>query len=68
MMQKDAYKYHVMLDGKVVHRGITYNFEMRECEHQRTWPGCRLKQIGDRVTWRDALIWERQAGKRSFTR
>ena len=59
MAERDAYKYHVKVGHKVVHRGVTYDLERREAEHQEEFPGSRLEQVGRRTTWESALKWER---------
>jgi len=66
MEEKDTYKYHLKQGRKVVHRSITYDLVRREAEHQREFPGSRIKQIGRRTTHTAALRWERQGGKRPY--
>lgn len=61
---RDTYKYHLIKDRKVVHRGITDDKDRREGEHQQEFPGSRLKPIGRRTTREAALDWERRGGKR----
>jgi len=62
--ERDTYKYHLIQDRKVVHRGITDDLERRETEHQQEFPGSHIKQIGHKTTWDAALDWERKGGKR----
>lgn len=62
---RDTYKYHVIKDRKVVHRGITENLTRRGQEHQQEYPGSRIKQIGRQTTREAALEWERKGGKRT---
>lgn len=61
---RDTYKYHLIKDRKVVHRGITDDLERREREHQQEYPESRTKQIGRRTTREKALEWEHKGGKR----
>lgn len=63
MSDRDTYKYHLLKDGKIVHRGITNDLDRRESEHQQEHPGSRIQQIG-RITTRDAALeWEREGGR-----
>ena len=68
MAKRDTFKYHLKQGSKVVHRGITDSLERREREHQATWPGSIIKQVGRRTSRNAALKWERLGGKRSYTR
>ena len=61
---RDTYKYHLIKDKRVVHRGITEDLARREKEHQREFPHSRVKQIGRKTTHEAALKWERRGGKR----
>jgi len=61
---RDTYKYHLIKDRKVVHRGITDDPRRREGDHQQEFPGSHIKQIGRRTTREAALKWEREGGKR----
>ena len=64
MAQRDTYKYQLKVGRKVVHRGITYDLERREREHQQDYRASRIQQVGRRTTHEAALKWERQGGKR----
>ena len=59
---RDTYKYHLILNRKIVHRGITNDLARRETEHQERFPGSRIKQIGHITTRSAALEWERRGG------
>jgi len=63
--QRNTYKYHLIKDRKVVHRGITDDLDRRGREHQQEFPNSRIKQIGRKTTREAALDWERKGGKRS---
>lgn len=54
----DLYKYHLKLGKKVVHRGVTYNLQLREAQHQQEFPGSRIKQVGRKTTLDAARNWE----------
>ena len=60
---RDTYKYHLIKDRKVVHRGITDDLGRREGEHQQEFPGSHIVQVGNRTTRGAALRWERRGGK-----
>jgi len=62
---RDTYKYHLIKDKKVVHRGITEDLTRREREHQEEFPRSHVKRIGRRTTREAALEWERRGGKRT---
>lgn len=62
---RDTYKYHLIKDKKVVHRGITEDLTRREREHQEEFPRSHVKQIGRRTTREAALEWEHRGGKRT---
>ena len=66
MATRDTYKYHLMQGHKVVHRGITYDLNRREAEHQKDHPGSTIKQVGRRTDRDSALAWERRGGKRAY--
>jgi len=58
--ERDTYKYlQIGLDGKSVFRGLTYDLERREAEHQLDYPGSRIEQIGRKVTREEGMKWER---------
>ena len=58
--ERDTYKYlQIGSDGKPVYRGLTYDLERREAEHQLDYPGSRIKQSGKRVTHEEGMKWER---------
>ena len=62
---RDTYKYHVIKDRKIVHRGVTEDIGRRAREHQQEFPNSHVKPIGRRTTRKAALEWERKGGKRS---
>ena len=62
---RDIYKYHLIKDRKVVHRGITDDLKRREREHQEEFPSSHVKPIGRRTTREAALGWEHKGGKRT---
>lgn len=68
MAERDTCKYHLKEGHKVVHRGITNDPVRREAEHQEEFPGSRLVQVGRRTTREAALKWEREGGKRPYTK
>ena len=68
MAERDTYKYQIKQGRKVVHRGITYDIVRREAEHQQDYPGSRIEQMGRRTTREAALEWERQGGKRRYSK
>lgn len=61
--EKNTYRYYVMQGDKVIERGKTYDLVRREAEVQEAFPGARLKQVGDLVTWEQAIKWERKGVK-----
>lgn len=68
MAERDTYKYQVKVGHKTVHRGITYDLERREAEHQQDHRGSTIKQVGRRTTREAALRWERNGGKRPYNK
>ena len=66
MAEKDTYKYQLKVGGKIVHRGVTNDLDRRAEEHQATWPGSHIDQIGRKTTRKAALKWEREGGKRRY--
>ena len=68
MAERDTHKYHVKQGHKTVYRGITYDLERREAEHQKDFPGSEIKQVGRRTTREAALKWEREGGKRPYNK
>ena len=68
MGERDTYKYHLKEGHRTVRRGITYDLERREAEHQKEHPGSRIKQIGRRTNREAALKWERNGGTRPYNR
>jgi len=68
MAERDTYKYHVKLGHKTVRRGITYDPERREAEHQKEYPGSRIEKVGRRTTHEAALKWEREGAKRPYNK
>lgn len=55
--EEDTYKYHLIHKGKIVHRGVTYDLDRREVEHQETWLGAWIKQVGRKTTRKEAVKW-----------
>lgn len=68
MVERDTYKYHVKQGHKTVYRGITYDLERREAEHQKEFPRSRIGQVGRRTTREAAHKWEREGGKRPYNK
>lgn len=64
--ERETYKYHMKQGKKVVHRGITYDLERREAQHQEEYPDSSIDQVGRKTTREAALKWEREGGKRSY--
>ena len=60
---RNTYKYHLKEGNKIVHRGITYDLNRREVEHQEKFPGTYIEQVGHRTTRTSALKWERTSSK-----
>lgn len=58
--ERDTYKYQLLEKGKVVYSGFTYDFSRRGVEHRRDFPSATIKQVGRRVTRKEALKWERR--------
>ena len=56
-------KYDVIVDGKIVHSGITTDLERREQEHKQKWPKGHIKQVGGSVTEESARDWEKTKKK-----
>lgn len=66
MAERDTYKYHLKQGRKTVHKGITYELERREAQHQEQYPSSRITQVGRRTSREAALKWEREGGKRPY--
>ncbi len=56
------YTYHFIVNGQIVHGGITTDPKRRENEHQATWPYGRLSIVGGPMTEAEARLWERLNG------
>lgn len=56
---RDTYIYQVKIGDRVVHMGVTTDLKRREAQHQKDFPGSRVKQIGRKSTREEALRWER---------
>ena len=56
------YTYHFIVNGRIVHGGITANPRRREQEHQREWPNGRLHIVGGPMSEQAARAWERRHG------
>jgi hypothetical protein len=65
---RDSYKYWLVdaRDERAIMPGITIDLDRREAEHQRRWPGSRVRQVGLPVTRRSALKWLHQREKTPF--
>lgn len=68
MAERDTYKYQLKEGRKAIYRGITYDLERRGVEHRKDYPSATIKQVGRRTTRESALKWERNGGKRPYTR
>jgi len=55
-------RYRVHVKGKVVHGGITTNFEQRKQQHKQQWPKSIVRKIGGKVTEKTAREWEKEQG------
>ncbi len=60
---RDTYKYHFKDGNKILHSGITNDLDRREDEHQQTWPGGHIKQVGHKTTEDGAREWEEDQDK-----
>ena len=61
--ERDTYKYHFEVDGKIIYRGVTNDLERREAEHRQRWPKGKIHKMGIKTTRSKALEWERHGGK-----
>jgi hypothetical protein len=57
---RNTYKYHFIVGGKIVYRGVTSNLDFRRDEHLKRWPSGHLVQIGRRTTMAKAVEWMRR--------
>lgn len=55
-----TYRYHFLVDSRVVHSGITTVLERREREHQYRWPNGRIEAVGGPTSHAKAWEWERR--------
>lgn len=55
-------KYVVRVKSKIVHGGITANFERRKQEHKQTWPKSIIRKVGGKVTEGGGRTWEKEQG------
>lgn len=62
MTKKTHYTYEFIVDGKIVHGGITIDPKRREEEHQQEWPRGRLVVVGGPMSEEDARAWEKANG------
>ena len=67
MTARTTYRYRFMVDGRVVHYGITADLARREREHRRRWPTGRIEQVGPATTREEAWSWERQQADQRFS-
>ena len=56
------YTYHFIVNGHIVHGGITIDPQRREQEHRLDWPGGILQIVGGPMPELDARAWERANG------
>ena len=68
MAERDTYKYQLKEGRKTVYRGITYDLKRRGVEHKKDYPSATIKQVGRRTSREAALKWERNGGKRPYSR
>lgn len=61
---RNAYKYIVLLDGKVIFRDITYGLEGITKAHKARYPGCRVVKVGRACTHKGASSWLRKFERR----
>jgi predicted GIY-YIG superfamily endonuclease len=55
-------KYVVRVKGKIVHGGITTEFERRKQEHKQKWPNSIIRKVGGKATEESARKWEEEQG------
>ena len=55
-------RYKVHDKGKVVHGGITTDFEERKQRHKQQWPDSIIRKVGGKVTEKTARDWEKEEG------
>ena len=53
------FTYHFMVNGRIVHGGITTDTERRETEHRQKWPNGTLVVVGGPMSEEDARQWEK---------
>lgn len=56
-------KYDVVVDGGIVHSGITKDLDRRKQEHKGKWSKATVKQVGGSVTEKSARKWEKTKRK-----
>lgn len=56
------YTYHFIVDGRIVHGGITTDPQRREQEHAQRWPHGKLVVVGGPMPEAAAREWERING------
>jgi len=63
MRQKRPYqRYKVHVRGKVIHGGITTDFDRRKQEHKQEYPNSIIRKVGGKVTEESAREWEKEQG------
>lgn len=67
MSARTTFRYHLRVDGRIVHSGITTDLRRREVEHRLRWPTGRIEQVGPRTTRAEAWRWEREQAERRFS-
>jgi len=61
--QRPYKKYDVIVDGRIVHSGITTDLKRREQEQKAKWPKAKIRQVGGSVTEESAREWEKTKKK-----
>jgi len=60
---RDTYKYHVKIGGKIIYRGITRDLDKRSSQHKAHWPESHVVKVGRKTTREKAIEWEKQGGR-----
>lgn len=56
-------KYDVIVNGKIIHSGITKDLKRRAEEHKNKWHRAQIRQVGGSVTEESAKEWEKTKKK-----
>lgn len=59
-MEKDTYKYKVILNGKIIEVGITHDLKIRASDTKIRFPDAIVKQVGRKTTFQEAGEWEKE--------